>query len=269
MEHLLTCTTEELALMVSVAGYHGIAKGIAEPVIGNKSEKEWVAVLEATTTQLMMKNMWNQENELRGGSPLTKETTDFIEKYIHSKRMLRCSNAPQKSVLLLHHYQEDDWLLHVIDRDIIHEFALISSSELKETVKEYYGVAFTEYAGEHTFSLTDKAFDALSNPKKIDKVLKKAHFTQQEQESFSLFTEDLQTFEWTLFNISNLKIENLDTEEVFLENIIFFLPSKHGVWIAEYTENPDTPIHIYLANLQEWDAILTGIGEWATYQMQG
>ena len=65
MEHLLTCTAEELALMVSVAGYHGIAKGIAEPVIGNKTEKEWLAVLEATTNQLIMKNMWNQENELR------------------------------------------------------------------------------------------------------------------------------------------------------------------------------------------------------------
>ena len=142
MEHLLTCTTEELALMVSAAGYHGIAKGIAESAIGNKTEKEWLAVLEATTNQLIMKNMWNPENELRGESPLTKETTDFIEKYVGSQRMLRCSNAPQKSVLILHHYDQDDWLLHLIDRDIIHEFAVITSSELKETIQEYYGITF-------------------------------------------------------------------------------------------------------------------------------
>ena len=71
-----------------------------------------------------------------------------------------------------------------------------------------------------------------------------------------------------MFNISNLKIENLDTEEVYLENILFFLPSKHGVWIAEYTENPVNPVHIYLADLEEWDTILTGVSDWATYQMQ-
>ncbi|MFJ7637758.1 hypothetical protein ACIQXR_14925 [Peribacillus sp. NPDC097224] len=267
MNHLLTCTTEELALMVSVAGHHEIAKGIAETAIGDKSEKEWLAILEVTKNQLMMKNMWSEEQESREEVPLTQETQRFIEKYIGSKRMIRCSNSPQKSVLMLHHFEEDEWLFHLIDRDIIHEFAIIPSSEIQMIIREYYGISFDKYQGEEAFSLTEQAFDWLSNPKKVDKVRKKSKFTQQEEDSFYLFSDDLRTYDWTLFNISNFSITSFE-EETYLENILFFLPSDRGIWLAEYTEDPKTPVHIHLANHDEWEATLTGIGDLAAYQGQ-
>ncbi|WP_243291003.1 hypothetical protein [Bacillus sp. FJAT-47783] len=267
MNHLLTCTTEELALMVSVVGHHSVAKGIAEAAVGSKSEKEWIAIMEATVHQLMMKQIWDEERDQRDEIPIKKEMVEFIERYVGSKRMIRCSNAPQKSVLMLHHYEGDDWLFHLIDRDIIHEFALISSSEIKEMIKDYYGIFFEEYGGDHTFSLTDKAFDWLSNPKKVEKVRKSSMLTEKEEKSFNLFLEDLQTFDWTLFNISNFS-NVIEEDETYLENVIFFLPSKRGVWISEYTEHPKTPVHIYLADNEEWETILAGIADFVAYQTQ-
>ncbi|MBD1380439.1 hypothetical protein [Metabacillus arenae] len=267
MNHLLTCTTEELALMVSVAGHPSIAKGIAQEALGNKSEIEWQAIMETTANQLIMKRLWDQDRDFKGESPLTMEIIQFIEKYVGSKRMIRCSNAPQHSALMLHHYEDDDWLFHLIDRDIVHEFAIISSSEMKEIIKEYYGISFEQYGGKQTFSLTDEAFDMLSDPKKVNKVLKNSMFTLQEKNSFELFIEDLKTFDWTLFNISNFSIVTLE-DELYLENILFFLPSKRGIWIAEYTEDPKTPVHIYLADNKEWEEILGGIGDLAAYQVQ-
>ncbi|WP_148357613.1 hypothetical protein [Peribacillus simplex] len=267
MNHLLTCTTEELALMVSVAGHQNIAKGIAEASVGSKSEKEWIAIMEATVHQLIMKQMWDQEKEYKDETPLTEETTQFIKKYVESRRMIRCSNAPQKSVLMLHHYEGDNWLFHLIDRDIIHEFAVIPNAQIKNIIREYYGILFEQYGGKQTFSLTDKAFDWLSNPKKIEKVRNNSMFTQKEEDSFYLFIEDLRAFDWKLFNISNFSIVSLE-DEMFLENILFFLPSKRGVWISEYTEDPKTPIHIHLADNEEWETILTGIGDWVDFQVQ-
>ncbi|MFS0594587.1 hypothetical protein AB1L05_23730 [Cytobacillus horneckiae] len=266
MNHLLTCTTEELALMVSVTGYHSIAKGIAEASVGSKSEKEWTAIMEATVHQLIMKQMWDEERLEESETPLTHETTQFIKKYVESKRMIRCSNTPQQSVLMLHHYNDEDWLLHLIDRDIIHEFSIIPSSGIKNIIKDYYGISFELYGGSHNFSLTDKAFDLLSNPKKVDKVRKSSNFTESEEVSFNLFLEDLQTFDWTLFNISNFAIVTLE-DEMYLENILFFLPSKRGIWISEYTEDPKTHVTIYLADNVEWESTLSGIGDWVRYQV--
>ena len=70
-----------------------------------------------------------------------------------------------------------------------------------------------------------------------------------------------------MFNISNFSITSYE-EETYLENILFFLPSDRGIWLAEYTEDPKTPVHIHLANHDEWEATLTGIGDLAAYQGQ-
>jgi hypothetical protein len=267
MNHILTCTTEELALMVSLSGHPSVAKGIAEAAVGSKSEKEWVAIMEATSHQLIMKRLLDEERDFRGENPLTPEILQFIEKYVGSKRMIRCSNDPQKSVLMIHHYEGEDWLFHLIDRDIIHEFAIIASSEIKELMKEFYGISFEQYGGVQNFSLSDKAFDLLSNLNKIEKVRQKSTFTEQEENSFNLFLEDLQRFDWKLLNISNFSIVTLK-DEMYLENIIFFLPSKRGIWIAEYTEDSKTPVHIYLADHEAWESILSGISNWVAYQIQ-
>ncbi|MCA0993825.1 hypothetical protein [Pseudalkalibacillus hwajinpoensis] len=267
MNHLLTCTTEELALMVSAIGHHNVAKGIAESAIGEKSEKEWIAILEATSKQLILKQMWDEERESKGENPLTKETTDFLTKYVTSKRIIRCSNAPQKVVLMLHHYEGDEWLSHIIDRDIIHEFSLISSEEISDHMKAFYGITYENYEKVEPFSLSDRSFDLLSNPTKIDKVRKKSKFTPSEVTSFNHFIEDLKQFDWTLFNISNFNIVTPE-EEIYLENIIFFLPSSKGVWISEYIEDPKKPVYIYLADQEQWENTLKDIGAYASYQMQ-
>ncbi|MDQ0230665.1 hypothetical protein [Metabacillus malikii] len=266
MNHLLTCTTEELALMVSVAGFPDVAKGIAETAIGDKSENEWLAIMEATSHQLMMKRMWDPALEEKGEIPLSHETMKFIEKYVHSGRMLRCSNAPQQSALMLHHYEDEEWLMHIIDRDIIHEFAMIRSNQVSEVIRDYYGIEFPQFAGEHRFALTDEAFDQLSNQDKVETVKNQSKFTEAEKTSFSLFIEDLQTFNWTLFNISNFSM-SLKEDEMYLENILFFLPSKHGIWISEYTEDEHTPVYIHLAEQKEWQDMLDGIGSLVTLQV--
>ncbi|MDQ0224109.1 hypothetical protein [Metabacillus niabensis] len=266
MNHLLTCTTEELALMVSVAGFPSVAKGIAETAIGSKTENEWVAIMEATSHQLIMKRMWDPALEEKGELPLTHETLKFIEKYVNSGRMIRCSNAPQQSVLMLHHYEDDEWLMHLIDRDIIHEFALITSSQIHEIIRDYYGIEFPKFAGEHRFALTDEAFDLLSKPDEVEAVRNTYSLTENEDVAFSMFVEDLQTFNWTLFNISNFSM-SMNENEMYLENILFFLPSSRGIWISEYTEDEQKPIHIHLADQQEWQEILSGIGSMVTLQV--
>ncbi|MBL5769265.1 hypothetical protein [Heyndrickxia sporothermodurans] len=259
MDHLLTCTTEELALMVNVAGHQEIAKGIATVFTSNRTEKELNAIFEATTNQLIMKQIWDPDRDMRGESPLNEKLKRFIDKYAGSKRMIRCSNTPQKSVLMIHHYENNEWLFHLIDRDIIHEFALIDASEIGEIIEQYYAISYEQYGGKQHFYLTDKAFDLLSNPDKVDIIRKNSKFTQQEEDSYNLFLNDLHTFHWTLFNISNFAILSVKNE-MYLENILFFLPSKQGIWITEYTEDINKPVHTYLATQEEWQSILSNIG---------
>jgi len=48
MKHIITCTSEELAILVTLCDYPDIAKGIAEASLGKKSRKEWDAIAAAT-----------------------------------------------------------------------------------------------------------------------------------------------------------------------------------------------------------------------------
>jgi hypothetical protein len=245
MNHILTCTSEELALMVSLSGYDSVAKGIAEAAIGKKNEQEWIAIMEATSKQLIMKRILDEERDAKGENPLTEEMLHFITNYVQSKRMIRCSNTPAKSVMMIHHYENDDWLLHLIEKDIIHEFSIISSDEMDHYMKEYYGIQKLHTTENRSFILSEKNFDRLSNPDKLKKVRKSSKFTTEEEISFDLFAEDLRRFEWTLFNISNFGIVSLE-DEMYLENILFFLPSSQGIWLSEYRDDSET-IHFHLA----------------------
>ncbi|WP_079478812.1 hypothetical protein [Halobacillus salinus] len=267
MEHLLTCTTEELALMMAVSDQPKMARGMMDESFGKKTEREWIAIMEAMSHQLIMKRMWDPEKEKNDENPLNEEVRSFIDKYVHSERMIRCSNLPMQSVLMLHHYEGDQWLFHVIDRDIVHEFALLESSEIKATIRDFYGIEYESYAGEQTFDLTYRDFDRLRDPKKVDKIQRKTPFTESEEHSFELFTEDLKRFDWTLFNISNFSIHSRE-DQSFAENILFFLPSHRGIWISEHQEEQDRPAHFYLADYEEWDTILQGIQDFVELQTQ-
>ena len=61
MDYIMTCTSEELALLVTLCGYPDVAKSIAEAAIGEKSPVEWDAIMEVTVHQLILKQLWDSE----------------------------------------------------------------------------------------------------------------------------------------------------------------------------------------------------------------
>ncbi len=251
--------------MVSASGYPSVAKGIAEASVGRRSEKEWSAIMQATSHQLIMKRIWDEERESRGENPLNEELHNLVEKYVQSGRMIRCSNAPERTSLMLHHYEGDDWLFHLIDRDIIHEFALISSNEIRDVIREYYGITYDAYQENLSFNLTYQDFEQLSNPNNVDKIKGGALFTLEEETSFEMFLEDLNKLNWRLFNITNFSMEG-PQDDASPENIIFFLPSTRGVWVSEHHEDSERPVNFYLAGKSEWDEWLESIERLAKLQ---
>ncbi|MEH7235835.1 hypothetical protein [Bacillus sp. JJ1562] len=265
MNHALTCTTEELALLVSVCGYPAVAKGIAEASYGEKSPEEWDAIMDSTIHQLVIKSLWDPDKTGEDEHPLSDEMQIFIKKYVESKWMIRCSNLSGRSVLMIHHFEEDIWLAHVIAEDIMHEFALLSNEEIPTAIKDFYEFdnAGIQLAETHEFYLTDEAFDWLSDQSKTTKVRKKAKFTATEEQSFNLFIEDLEEHEWSLYNISHFEIPNIEGD-FLLANIVFFLPSKRGMWIVEYVEDGKKPVHIKLNSYEEWNEMLDAVGTVAT-----
>ncbi|WP_010676852.1 hypothetical protein [Bacillus timonensis] len=261
MNHALTCTTEELALLVSVCGYPAVAKGIAEASYGEKTPEEWTAIMESTIHQLVIKSLWDPDKTGEDEHPLSEEMQIFIKQYVESKWMIRCSNISGRSVLMIHHFEEDIWLAHVIAEDIMHEFALLSNDEIPAVIKDFY--SFDNAGGElpetHGFFLTDEAFDWLSDETKTTKVRNQANFTPSEELSFNHFTQDLEEHDWSLYNISHFEIPNIEGD-FLLDNIVFFLPSKRGMWIVEYLEDTQKPVSIKLTTYEEWHEILDAVG---------
>src|SRR3954451_421168 len=121
----MTWRAAKSQLLVGETGYPGVAKGIGEASVGEKGQKEWEAIMEVTTHQLILKQLWDDERELKGEIPLRDEIQQFIQNYVESKWMIRCSNKEQSNILMIHHIENDTWMSHIIDRDIIHEFAYI------------------------------------------------------------------------------------------------------------------------------------------------
>ncbi|MDQ6595106.1 hypothetical protein [Bacillus salipaludis] len=259
MDYLMTCTSEELALLVTVNGYPSVAKTIAEASFGKKSEKEWQAIMEAAVHQLIQKQLWDEEKDANGESPISVEVQEFIRSYVESKWMIRCSNQAKSNILMLHHIEGSTWMTHVIDRDIIHEFAYIHREEIPAIVRDYYSFSDAPLEKRLEFNLTDKAFDLLSKPGKEKKVRKMCRFTAEEEEGFEQFVSDLQAEDWSLFNISFFQLEGLEADP-YLENIVFFLPSKQGIWLIEYSDHAVKPVKIQLSTHEEWCDLLDGVG---------
>lgn len=264
MNHILTCTTEELALLVTLSGYPRVAKGIAEAAVGEKNPAEWTAMMEATIHQLQLKQYWDFDKEKRDEIPLSDEMQQFITQYVQSNWMLRCSNIVNHNILMFHHIEQDTWLTHLIERDVIHEFAYITSNEIPNLIKDYYSFSTNRFDEFADINLSDQAFDLLSNKDKLKKVRKLSSFTPKQELSFDRFVEDLENQAWSLYNISFFHIPNQEAEP-YLENIVFFLPSINGVWIVEYTDHPSTPVNISLGSTKEWTQLLEGIGSMLKY----
>ncbi|MDV2685753.1 hypothetical protein RYX56_15410 [Alkalihalophilus lindianensis] len=258
MNFVMKCSTEELALLVSLTGFPNVAKGILEAGLGTKTQQEWDAVMEATAHQLMVKELWVEEAERSGEIPLSEEMQTFIKSYVESKYMVRVPDAPNQHAAILHHIKGDTWLLHSIDRDIIHEFAYMTVDEMPQVIKDYYAFSEKNPDVQRTFSLSEEAFDLLSIRDQVKKVQMLADLAPEEEMHFQAFLTDLDHHAWTLHNISFFHIPSID-EDPFLENITFFLPGKEGIWIVSYREGEELPVQVKLESTDEWNAIVQGV----------
>lgn len=259
MDYIMTCTSAELALLVTLSGYPGVAKGIAEASVGEKSQKEWEAIMEVTTHQLILKQLWDDERELKGEIPLRDEIQQFIQSYVESKWMIRCSNKGQSNILMIHHVEKDTWMTHIIDRDIIHEFAYIKGADIPNVIRNYYSFSEEGIEGSQLFQLSDQAFDLLSEHHNVKKVRKISSFSPEEEQSFRLFVDDLEAQTWSLYNISMFYHPSIERDPI-LENIVFFLPSAKGIWVVEYTDHPTAPVKVALNMFEQWCDLLNGVG---------
>jgi hypothetical protein len=222
--------------------------------------------MEMTTHQLLLKQLWDDEKESKGEIPLRDEIQQFIQSYVESKWMTRCSNKVQSNILMLHHIENDTWMSHIIDRDISHEFAYIKAADIPRIIRNYY--SFTEegiergqifHLSDQIFHLSDQAFDLLSENQNIKKVRKISSFSPEEELSFVLFLDDLESQGWSLYNISMFHNPSIEREPI-LENIVFFLPSAKGIWIVEYTGYPTAPVKVALNTYEQWCDLLNGVG---------
>ncbi|NYE09283.1 hypothetical protein F4694_006154 [Bacillus niacini] len=259
MDYIMTCTSAELALLVTLSGYPGVAKGIAEASVGEKSQKEWEAIMEVTTHQLILKQLWDDDQESKGEIPLKVEIQQFIQGYVKSKWMIRCSNKGQSNILMVHHIENDTWMTHIIDRDIIHEFAYIKGTDIPSIIRNYYSFSEKGIDRAQHFHLSDQAFDLLSERHNIRKVRKISSFTPEEEQSFRAFLNDLELQGWSLYNISLFHNPSIERDPI-LENIVFFLPAAKGIWVVEYTDHPTAPVRVELNTFEQWCDLLSGVG---------
>ncbi|UFT99970.1 hypothetical protein KO561_03130 [Radiobacillus kanasensis] len=258
MNYALTCTTAELGLLITFAGYEEVAKSILEVSFGKRSKKEWGAMMEVTIPHLIMRGLWDKEKEDQDEIPIPDEVNQFIDSYVNSKWMIRCSDFPNQGILMIHHINEDTWLSHVVDRNIIHEFSYMKHDEIPKLIEDYYSFKKEQKHDSLQFNITDKAFDLLNKPNNMGKVFKMSNFNADEARAFEQFTQDLEHQNWQLANISFLNIPDLETSPL-LENILFFLPSNGGVWMVEYTDHDKTPVHIELNSYDDWRGVLGGV----------
>ncbi|MBA4537893.1 hypothetical protein H1Z61_12320 [Bacillus aquiflavi] len=263
MKHLLTCTNEELVLLVGLCGHARFTKMLIDGLTGEKSLKEWEAIVDTTVHQLMLKQIWDEERNKRNEIPLSDEMQKFIHSYVNSKWIIRCPNIEKQGVLIFHYIEESTWLLHLVDREILHEFAYVEQEEISKLIQDYYSFSDESLDANEQFRLTDEAFDLLSEKRNLKKVRKMSTFLEEEGTSFELFIDDLKKNEWFLNNISCLHIPSLE-DDPLLTDIVFFLPSSKGVWVVKYTDDQTAPVLIQLKGLEQWHALLENVGHTAS-----
>ncbi|TSB45223.1 hypothetical protein [Alkalicoccobacillus porphyridii] len=235
MQPNLTCTTEELILLLTLCGYQETAKGLGESVFGEKSTDAWDTLLDGASHQLMLKGVWDYDKAENDEVPLTNELQDFIKNYASSPHLVRLINQAQDTSLLFHSVSEDYWIEHIVVNGIIHEFGYVSLKEIKEDIRDFYLIESPTPLKGSAFVLTPNQFELLSDSSNVDILannLEDAPF----KDSFINFKEDLNNYKWQLDNISRFYLED-SGEESKMTNILFLLPSKNGIWCIKYIEN--------------------------------
>ncbi|NPC91492.1 hypothetical protein HOO54_04330 [Bacillus sp. WMMC1349] len=261
MEHILTCTSEELGMIASICGFHGAAKEIMEASLGKRSDEQWDAIAASTINQLILKGYWDEEKSAKNENPFTEDMQQFITSYLNSRQLIHCY-LKDKNILMLHHIEKELWLLHIIDRDIIHEFAYVEQQEISNLIIDYYHFSPKKDFFPLELRLSDQCFDWLRIKEKVQTIRKESFFSTTEEHCFNQLIEDLEENEWSINSISIFHIPDLDVGSK-LTNITFFIPSAHGVWVVKYDEHHEKPVHISLYNLEQWYDLTKSIESFA------
>ncbi|PLR79047.1 hypothetical protein CU633_02355 [Bacillus sp. V3-13] len=258
MDHIITMTTEELTILLSSADFSDEARELIHNSIKPKGASELEAIFKTTVNQLRMKGIWDELQHQLGLNPINEDTMSFLEIYANSKYMVRATNGKKKAALIFHYVEDDTWLYHFVDDEIIHEFAFMKESEIPGSLADFYSFSFPEGNKERlSFNLTDKSFDLLSNPQKQKKVEKSFKGNQNEKESFEFFLDDLTAHNHQMENISVFSIG--ESRQLSLENLVFFFQAGKGVWLTEYEKEKEQPVNIQLADKEKWQEILEGV----------
>ncbi|MDA1477886.1 hypothetical protein [Bacillus changyiensis] len=262
MEHIITCTSEELGIISSICGFPGVAKEIMEASLGKRPDEEWDAIAASTINQLILKGYWDEEKRAKDENPFTEDMQQFITSYLNTRQLIHCANLKDQNILMLHQIEKESWLLHIIDRDIIHEFAYIEQQEISHLINDYFHFTPEKDFFPLELRLSDQCFDWLRNKEKIQIIRKESFFSTTEEHCFNQLIEDLEENEWSINSISIFNISNGDSK---LTNITFFIPSAHGVWVVKYDKHLEKPVHISLYNLEQWYDLTKSIESFAIH----
>ncbi|WDF05197.1 hypothetical protein [Shouchella hunanensis] len=257
MRPLLQCTREELLLLVSAAGFPDVARGMGEEMIGAQSDETWEAVLLATRSQLILKQLWDMQKEMNGQSPLTEELQQFIQRYIEAKYALRATNAKQDKRLIVHFSPEDEWLCHIQINEILHEFLLVPQAQVASMFNLFYEFKLPTAKQTTSFRLNDRSFDRLSRREELSALKESLSLTNEEWLLFDQLVMDLEKADWHFDNISLLQLHAKEADDgVVIEEIQFHLPSAEGVWIVRYEPWEENVVFLQLVGEEEWAASL-------------
>jgi len=256
MENTFTFTAEELIVMLSVAGFDDEAKSLVESASISTGTKELTVLFNSTISQLKTKGIWDKAKERREVNPIADEVISFLEIYANTRFLIRATNERQEAMLVFHYIDFDKWLYHYIEDNSIHHFAFISEKDIPHHIKNFYNFQ-THWNNTFnlSFSLTDRQFDSLKNPKNIQKI--KDEIEGSDKEAFIIFQQDLTAQGLEMDNIAVFYIS--EKRELLLENIGFICLSDQGIWLIQYEPESRYPVHIKLAREQEWDEYLESV----------
>ncbi|GIN12701.1 hypothetical protein J26TS2_25680 [Shouchella clausii] len=254
MQPLLTCTTEELVCLLSMCGYHEMAKGLGESMLGEKTPEAWDAVIEGAAHQMMLKGIWDTEKAERDEIPLGDEWQRFTEQYAESSYLVRFVDRVKGQSLLFHQISDDQWFYHHVINDVIHIFAKMESKKAYNEVDRFFDIAASAKTVRQEFVLTPEQFDRLTDDEQVSPIQTELSAVAEPPSisAFEDFIKDLAEQNWTLKNGSAFQIGD-QQNDMTISDLFFFLPAQNGIWLVVYeVENGKQQVRLTKTSKQEW-----------------
>ncbi|MDQ0208301.1 hypothetical protein [Alkalicoccobacillus murimartini] len=251
MKPLLTCTTEELILLLTLCGFSETARGLGESMLGEKSEESWNTLIDGASHQLILKGVWDLEKSANDEIPLSEDLQEFIRDYATSSYLLRFVDIQAGRSFLLHSLTEEYWIEHVVSHDIIHEFGQVTVSDANKDLKSFYAFKDPSTIEELSFTLSTEQFDLLSESSNSENIQSEID-KPDEKRAFDQFIHVLKEHNWELQNVSRFYLGE-NQNELQMTDILFFMNSNDGIWCVEYIEeNEDILVHFTLKSSSDW-----------------